>query len=503
MQKSISLKNVEYSVNEKHILKGVSFRCEIDERLCLFGENGAGKSTLLKILSGELEAEKGNITKEGHIRFVYVSQEFDKKHSGITIQKYIEFSAGKQYFKKVYEFGDRLGFNLEKNNEKICGNLSGGQQKILALSVAFSMNPDYLLLDEPENHIDIVSRMVLIEMLKEYRGGIIFISHDRLIIDSVATKIGELVNGKLHISEGGYEDYIQVKMERLGGLQREYDKETKRIKELNKALIILQQKAFRGHDISQYRQRKAELEELRMAHKINGRPEDSKTRIKLNNPEDALHKGKLLIRIKSGSFGYHDNDFIFKDVSLEIRSGSKITLLGRNGTGKSTFLKCLMREKNLTEGEVVTAEGVKVSYFDQHVEFSPEENALDIVSKKLNLGDVEAKSALGAIKFDLNKMRSPIKNLSGGERMRLRFAITFGLKPDLLILDEPTNHIDEVTWEILLEVCKNFKGTILLVSHDYEFIEHFAPSVFFMMKDGTIAERHKALDELLKEMGRD
>lgn len=500
MQKTISLKNIEYSINGKSILNGVTFNAKLDERLCLFGENGAGKSTLLKIISGELTPEKGSVNKEGYIRFTYVAQEFDKKFFKVTIEKYIEAVAGRQCFKKVYKLGKKLGFDLEKNQEKLCVNLSGGQQKILALATAFAISPDFLLLDEPENHLDIVSRLVLIEMLNSYRGGIIFVSHDRLIIDSIATKIGEVASGKLHISEGGYDDYIQTKMERLGGLQREYSKEEKRIKELTKALVVLQQKAFRGRDVSQYRLRKAELEELKQAHKQNRRPEDKKTRIKLLTQDDALHKGKLLIKMTAAAFAYTNKDFIFEDVNLEIRSGSKVVLLGRNGSGKSTFLKCLLNENKLSSGEVTISKGIKVSYFDQHAEFLAEDNPLDIVSTKLNLNDETAKSILGAVKFDISRMKSPTKNLSGGERMRLRFAIAFGLKPDLLILDEPTNHIDEVTWEILLEVCKNFKSTILLVSHDHEFIENFAPDTFLMIKDKTIVERYKALDDLLEEM---
>jgi len=501
MTKSFTLKNIAYSINGKHILNGVSFTCDTNERLCLFGENGAGKSTVLKILTGDLEKDAGSVHTEGYVRFVYVPQEFDKKYFHITVEAYISLIAGKPYFKKVFAASRKLGFDSEMHRDKNCGGLSGGQQKILALSCALALNPDFLLLDEPENHIDIVSRMELLEMLKVYRGGILFISHDRLIIDSVATKIGEMVNGTLYISDGGYDDYIQTKLERIGGLQREYDKEEKRIKELRKALVILQQKAFRGKDVSQYRQRKAELEALVQEHKMTGRPEDKATRIKIRSAADALHKGKLLIKIKNASFGYDSSNCVFKGVTLEIRSGSKIVLLGRNGTGKSTFLKCITGELKVSSGEISTAEGIKVSYFDQHAEFLPEDNSLNIISTKLNIGDREAMSVLGTVKFDIDRMKSPAKNLSGGERMRLRFAVTFGLQPDLLILDEPTNHIDEVTWEILLEACKSFKGTLLLVSHDHEFIQGLNPSAIFMMKDHTVLERHKSLNELLHEMG--
>ena len=501
MQKSIALKNIEYSIHEKPILRGVSFKCGMYERLCLFGENGAGKSTLLKMLCGKVIPDSGVVHKEGHVRFAYVSQEFGKEHSEFTIEKYIEEAAGIQFKKKSFEISKKLGFNLETNKNKLCGLLSGGQQKIMALATAFALNPDYLLLDEPENHIDIVSRAVLIEMLKDYKGGIIFISHDRMIIDSIATKIGELANGELHISSGGYDDYIQTKMERLGGLQRQYDAETKRIRQLSQALIVLQQKAFRGKDVAQYRHRRDELEDIKRARKQNARPEDRETKIKITQRESALHKGKLLIRITDASFAYKQHEYIFEDTCLEIRSGSKLVLLGRNGTGKSTFLKCLIGEHVVSAGEIAVAQDIKVAYFDQHADLSPEETALNIIEDKLHMGNSDARSALGAMKFDIDRMKSLVKNLSGGERMRLRFAIAFGQKPDLLILDEPTNHIDEVTWEILLEACDSFKSTILLVSHDYEFIENFKPDMYWMIKGKKVVERHKDLQVLLEEMG--
>lgn len=499
--KVINLKKIAYSYGERQVFTNVSLKCSDNERLCILGENGTGKSTLLKIIAGQIQPESGGIEKNGHIRAVYVPQEFPAEHTKLTVSEYVEKTAGVTLQKKVQNEALELGFNVDKHSASLCGSLSGGQQKILALSVAFASNPDFILLDEPENHIDIVSRMVLIESLKEYKGGIIFISHDRLIIDSIATKVAELARGEIHISEGGYDDYIEDKMARLGGLQRKFDAESKRIKQLESSVVILKQKAIRGKEISAYQRKLAELNELKAAHKESGRPDDKKTKIRIQNQSTAFHNGKLLCRVKDLSFGYpnHKSD-MFRGVNLDIRTGSHITLLGRNGSGKSTFLKCLIGELESKTGEVAWAENIRRAYFDQHAHFDPNQRPIEIVMKKLNCFDEEARAALGAMRFNPDTMNTPVHLLSGGERMRLRFALVFGLKPDLIILDEPTNHLDEVTWEVLLEACKASKSTILLVSHDYEFIQEFNPGVFWVVRNQVVEARYKDLPELLEEM---
>ncbi len=502
MQKTIILKNIVYSHNENPLLNGVSFRCAFGERFCILGENGTGKSTLLKILSGLIEPAAGKIETTSHMRMLYVPQEFDQSYNKVTVDGFIEKNAGLTLTKRVHTIAKELGLSIDKIHARECGTLSGGQQKLLALSVALSVNPDCILLDEPENHIDIVSRMVLIRMLQDYKGSIIFISHDRLIIDALATKVGELAQGQLHISEGGYEDYIQTKMERIGGMQRKFDAESKRIRQLENTIVILRQKAIRGKEVSAYHKKKEELDELKAKHKEDGRPEDEKRKIKIRQHGDGLHAGKLLCRMKDGAFHYpHSKSDMFRATSLEIRSGQHIVLLGRNGSGKSTFLKCLIGTNELTHGEVKWTDGIKYAYFDQHAQFDPEARPLHVIMEKLNCLEEEARAALGAMRFDTEKMMTKIGGLSGGERMRLRFAIVFGLKPDVIIFDEPTNHLDEVTWEILLQACQNSKSVILLVSHDYEFIEAFNPAVFWMNKDQSIVARHKELSVLLEEMG--
>jgi ATP-binding cassette subfamily F protein uup len=501
MIKTISLKNIEFAIREKPILKGISFKCTETERLCIFGENGAGKSTLLKILCGIVEQDAGLVEKQGHIRIEYVPQEFDQTFKDLTIGEYIKKKTGDALLRKVFSFARDLGFDIEKHVEKSCVSLSGGQQKILVISTTLALSPDFILLDEPENHLDIVSRIELIRLLKEFKGGIIFISHDRLLIDALATKIGEIVAGKMYISEGDYDDYVQRKMERIGGLQREYDAETKRIKQLSSSIVILQQKALRGKEISAYRRAKEELEELKKAHKETSRPADKSTKVKFTTNTQGMHSGKILCKISSATFKYDDaKSRTFDNVNLDIRSGDKIAFIGRNGSGKSTFFKCLTKELPLTEGEVSWGTSTTWAYFDQHAQFDPDARAIDVVCKKLNMIDEEARTILGMMRFDSVRMMQDTKSLSGGERMRLRFAIVFGLKPDLIILDEPTNHIDEVTWEILLHACSTTKSSVLLVSHDYEFIEAFKPTVFWLINNQKIEPRHKDLNTLLEEI---
>ncbi len=502
MQKTITLRKAEYAFGDKIILNEVSFVCSQNERLCILGENGVGKSTLLKILTGELMLEAGAYEKTGHIRTVYVPQEFPAEFRDLTVDKYIENAAGKALFKRSYNVSLELGFDVEKYASRFCRELSGGQQKILALSIAFATLPDFIFLDEPENHIDIVSRIVLIRMLQNYKGGIIFISHDRLIIDAIATKVAELANGKLYVSEGGYQDYIEEKMTRLGGLQRKYDSESRRIKQLSLSIVISRQKALRGKEISAYHKQKEELEGLKTAHKESGRPDDKKTKIRIPSSDQGLHGGKLLCRITNGFFRYAGTKAdIFRDLNLEARTPGHIVLLGRNGTGKSTFLKCLAGENSLSKGEISWGNNVKWAYFDQHTQFRATETPLAIVRETLNLGEQDAKAVLGEMRFNEDRMTAEIQTLSGGEKMRVRFALVFGSKAEFIILDEPTNHLDEITWEILLAACKNSRSTLLLVSHDYEFIEEFNPNVFWMIQGQSIVPRYKELSVLLEEMG--
>ncbi len=499
MAKTISLKNISHAFLERTVLSGVSIKFAEGERICIVGENGTGKSTMLKIIAGTIEPTGGSIEKNTHIRTYYVAQEFAQADAELTVEAYITKYAGLSLFKKVYETSTKLGFNLQKVSDAIAGSLSGGQQKVLTLSVGIATAPDFLLLDEPENHLDIISRLELIKVLQTYKGGVLFVSHDRRMIDAVADKVVEVAMGKAHISEGGYQDYIDAKLARIGGMQRQYDVESKRIRQIQSTIGILESKAFRGKDVAKYLKTKQELAELKQKHKEESRPEDRQTKIKLRQNNNALHDGKLLCRVTDASFGY-TKGHIFRDLTLDIRTGEHIVLLGRNGSGKSTFLKCLTGHLPLAGGTIAWTPEVTHAYFDQHAEFDPDMTPVEVVMEGLNKDEKSARAVLGMMKFIVEKMDTKIHSLSGGERMRVRFALVFGASPDFIILDEPTNHLDEVTWQILLDACNASKSTILLVTHDYEFIQDLKEKVFWLIKNQTIKERHKDLEEIVEEL---
>lgn len=499
MTKTISLKNITHSFIEKLLLDEVSFKFTSDDRVCIVGDNGTGKSTLLKIIVGEIEQDEGSVVMDSHSRRYYVPQEFPKADLNTSVEEFIKKYASVSVLKKLFSISVQLGFDLEKVLTTQCISLSGGQQKVLALSVGISMTPDFLLLDEPENHLDIVSRMELIKVLQNYRGGVLFVSHDRMIIDAVATKVAEVADKKVFISEGAYQDYIDSRLSRIAGLQRNFDSDSKRIKQLELLVPMLAQKALRGKDVASYLKRKEELKEMKEYQKANPRADDTRTKIKLVGSSSDLHNGKLLCRIDKACFSY-ENKEIFKDITLDMRTGSHIVLLGRNGSGKSTFLNSITGNLKLASGSVVWADNLKTSYFDQHAEFDVKKEAMQIISEALICDENKARIVLGAMKFTPEKMKTKVGELSGGERMRLRFALVFGGNPDFIILDEPTNNLDEVTWQILLNACNESSSTILLVTHDHEFIAGLESKVFWLIKNKTIQERHKDLDQVIDEL---
>jgi len=268
MTKTISLNKVSKDFGGKNVLNEISLKLKERERMCIVGENGAGKSTLLKILVGEITPDEGTVVKTPGTVCHYVPQEFDPKDAKGTVKAFLEKYTDHTHYKDVFAFSRTLGYDIEVILDKKCSTLSGGQQKILALSVALSVRPDFLLLDEPENHLDIVSRLALVKLLEEQEGGVVFISHDRQTVDAVAHRVTEVARGATHVSEGGFQKYLDARATRIATLQRAYDTESARIRQVEKSLSILHQKAIRGKGVAQYHARKDELEALKIKHEI-------------------------------------------------------------------------------------------------------------------------------------------------------------------------------------------------------------------------------------------
>lgn len=500
MQKSISLKHVSVEFGTKTVLDDVSFALTVPERVCVVGENGEGKSTLLRLIAGTVEVSEGSIHKSNGARTYYIPQEFAQSYMSATAREFILAEAGHTMYGKVEELAKSLGMRLSTYADQPCSLLSGGQQKILALSVGVALRPDFLLLDEPENHLDIVTRKKLLGILSAFPNALLCISHDRFVIDTLAERVIEIAGGKLFISEGGYAHYRAARLRRIEGEQRTFDAEEKRITQLEKAYVIAKQKAYRGNDTAAYHRIKKELGELKQDHKENKRAEDEFTKIKIASSGSDLHSSKLLLKVTDVTYRYEGKKQLFKKLSFEIRVGGNVVLLGRNGSGKSTLLKLLQGTLIPESGTVEWAPNIKVHFFDQHMSFNPALSARQIVEDHYGCSAERARAVLGSVKFDLDRMERPLESLSGGERMRLKFALVFGMNPDVIVLDEPTNHVDITTWDILLEQCNTTKATLILVTHDEEFIEKLENKLFFVLSQSEFRIRHKSLDHLLEEL---
>lgn len=482
------------------MLDDISFVVAVPERACIVGENGEGKSTLLRLIAGTIEETSGTIHMSNGVRTYYVPQEFLPAYMDVTAKEFVIAEAGHAMYGKVEEICKALGIRLGNYAEQKCSLLSGGQQKILALSIGIALRPDFLLLDEPENHLDIVTRKKLLGLLQDFRGGLLCISHDRYVIDILANKVLEVAQGKIFVSEGGYAEYRAARLRRIEGKQREFDTEEKRITQLEKAFIIARQKAFRGKETAAYHKIKEELAGLKQDHKDEKRAKDEFTKIKISSSKTELHASKLLVKAEDITYNYPGKKPLFKKLSFEIRVGGNVVLLGRNGAGKSTLLKLLQGTLTPESGAITWAPGIKAHFFDQHMAFDLTLSARQVVEDHYGCGDEKARAILGSVKFDLDRMERPLESLSGGERMRLKFAIVFGMNPDIIVLDEPTNHVDITTWDILLDQCNNTKATLVLVSHDEEFIEKLENKLFFVLSKSEFRVRHKSLDELLTEL---
>ncbi len=497
--KSISLKHVTVDFGKRVVLEDVSLTINEGERVSVVGENGGGKSTLMRVMMGEIEASEGEVHITKGLRTFYVSQEFPKEALGQTVLEYFTETAGHTLIGKAKEFASLLGMKSAVF-EKRCKELSGGQQKIIQISVGLAQNPDFLLLDEPENHLDIVTRRALLTALKGFRNGLVIISHDRAVIDTLTRRVVAVELGHVYISDGGYAGYKKARALRVESAQRDFDEEVKRIDKLEKALVIAHQKAIRGKETAAYHKIKDEITALKQKHKVEKRATDEFTAIRIKDSTSNLHAQKRILAVKDVSFGFRPGSPLFKNLSFEIYRGPHVVILGRNGSGKSTLLSLLSGVRAPQSGVAEWSPGLSVRYLEQHTTFDEKLSAREVVENHFHVFAEAARRILGSVKFDTDRMDRPLASLSGGERMRLKFALVFGENPDVIILDEPTNHIDITTWDILLEQCNETRATILLVTHDEEFIRELKHKRFYVLSKQTLVERHKTLDELLDEL---
>ena len=506
--------NGELAFGEGKILDQAELSVQSNERICLVGKNGAGKSTLMKVIMGLQKLDDGQILKSNTMQmamleqdppessnvsvFDYIAQgvkanaELIKRYHGLInliaedpseanleklskVQEELEQAGAWQDEQKIEQVMSTLSLNPE---DKIC-DLSGGWLRKLALAKALVTSPDILLLDEPTNHLDIDSVLWLEKFLKDFSGTIIFISHDRAFIRGLSTRILDLDRGKLKSYPGDYDLYIEQKQH---DLQVEEQQNALFDKRLAEEEVWIRQgiKARRTRNEGRVRA----LEKLRLERKAR---REVKTQGSMTISQGE-RSGKLVFEAEHVSVAF-DDKVVIKDLNLLINRNDRLALIGANGTGKSTLIKLIMEKLAATSGKMRSGVNLDVAYFDQHREaLDINKTVQEIVGEGKQEVMVNGKSrhVLGYLQdflFSPKRARTPVRALSGGEKNRLLLARLF-LKPsNLLILDEPTNDLDIETLELLEEVVANYAGTVILVSHDRDFVNNCVNTCLYF--DGT------------------
>ncbi|MWZ80140.1 ATP-binding cassette domain-containing protein [Francisella tularensis] len=497
----ISVKNVSLNFGTQIVLDNVNLEISKGQRICLIGRNGTGKSSLLKIIEGSVIPDSGEVIVHNNAIVASMIQEVPNDMQGSIadvmlqglgtlgdylieyqqtlvsnpesakleqLHSYIDENHGWGYLNDVEVLASKFNFKPTASFK----DLSGGMKRRVILARALIKKPDLLLLDEPTNHLDIDSINWLEEFLASFNGAILFITHDRKFLNNVAKNIIELDRGHLYCFDGNYTKFIEKKEQILDAQEKansEFDK-----KLVQEEVWIRQRiKARRTRNEGRVRV----LEQMRRERKQR-RENIGKADIKVIQVEKS---SKKVIQAENIAFEY-TGKYLFKDFSTEIQKGDKIAIIGQNGCGKTTLLNCLLGLDKPTQGLVTLADNIKIAYFDQLRDQLDETlSIIDNVKEgsdfiSLNGKETHVITYLQKFLFTPDRLHAPITHLSGGEKNRLLLAKILSKPSNIIVLDEPTNDLDIETLEILEEMLINYQGTVIIVSHDREFINNVATS---------------------------
>lgn len=529
----LSLKSITVSYGGPNLLDNVDFQLDKGERVCLVGRNGAGKSTLMKLIAGDIKADSGEILDQG-LTIARLEQEvpvgtdgtvFDVVATGLgdiaplliayhQVIHELETDSSEVVLARLEKAQQALeaadGWSVEQRVEAVISRLSlnpdsafsalsGGMKRRVLLAKALVTEPDILLLDEPTNHLDIASITWLEDFLKSYGGTLLFITHDRAFLQSLATRIVQLDRGVLTSFPGNYQHYLKRREQLLAEEEQQnalFDKK------------LAQEEAWIRQGIKARRTRN----EGRVRALQQLRRERSQRREKQGNVKMALQEaqrsGKLVLEAESVSQSY-DGKRLFEDFTTLVQRGDRIGIIGPNGCGKSTLLSILLGKAQPQSGEVKLGTNLEVAYFDQlRGQLDEESTVVDNVGQGSDHVEVNGsrKHIMGYLQdflFTPQRARTPVKALSGGERNRLLLAKLFTQPANLLVMDEPTNDLDAETLDLLEDVLMNYQGTLLLVSHDRTFINNVVTTTIVFDGDGQLREYVGGYDDWLAQRNQD
>ncbi|PCJ30769.1 MAG: ABC transporter ATP-binding protein [Gammaproteobacteria bacterium] len=529
----LTLKQLTVSFGGPNLLDKVEFQLDRGERVCLVGRNGAGKSTLMKVIAGEVAQDSGEIVGQG-LNIARLEQEVPDGTSG-SVFDVVAQGLGDiaplliEYHHVIHQLetdsSDKVLLALEKAQSKLeavdgwsveqkveavisrlsldadmeFSDLSGGMKRRVLLAQALVKEPDVLLLDEPTNHLDISSITWLEEFLKGYGGTLLFITHDRMFLQSLATRIIQIDRGKLVSFPGDYANFL-VRREAM--LEEESQQNALFDKKLAQEEVWIRQgvKARRTRNEGRVRA----LEQLR---RERGARREVLGNVKMQL-QDADRSGKMVIEAENVGQSY-DGRVLFKDFSTVIQRGDKIGLIGPNGCGKTTLLSILLGRSEAETGSVKIGTKMEVAYFDQlRSELDEDVSVVDNVGQGKDYVEINGaeKHVMGYLQdflFTPERARTPVKSLSGGERNRLLLAKLFTQPANLLVMDEPTNDLDAETLDLLEELLMSYQGTLLLVSHDRSFLNNVATSTIVFDDDGEVREYVGGYDDWHQQRAQD
>lgn len=509
------------------LFEDITFTLNEGESVAIVGPNGCGKSTILKIIAGIESKDTGTISIKKGANIAYLDQldsitndtrtnyevikDAFKELNNIEqeIKKY-ELKLNDDYNEKVLEkycdliekYKNKGGYEIEANIKDVINglyldedmlkqsynSLSGGEKTIIRLAKILLMKPDLLLLDEPTNHLDIKRIEWLEDYIKKFKGALVIVSHDRYFLDKIASQILAIDDygvGKIYSTN--YSGYLIKRESEFQKDLAKYEDEQEEIKELEQKAKEFMNLGMNRNSSTLTRQGKVLWERAQRMREVAIKKPKEQKRLNISFNEDKKSSKKIIIA-KNLSVIKSDGNIILNNINLEIFEKERVALLGENGTGKSTLIKTIMGNQSLQiTGDIFVGPSVKIGYIPQIIEFENNIKLLDYFKKEALLPEEKCRSILARFKFNKEDVNKKVNNLSGGEKMKIKLALLLQLEVNTLILDEPTNHIDIPTKEVLEEALEEFNGTLIFISHDRYFINKFASKII-EFKNGEIKQ---------------
>ncbi len=536
-----NLDKVAVSLAGKPILTGVDWELQLGQKVGLVGANGAGKSTLLKAIMGEVPIDDGNIYRQPGLTAAFLKQEPDldndlsvwdiasravpeileteKKLADLesymgdpavygdatSLEKVLvrherllatyDRLEGSRYNARIEAALSRLGVE-EASWHRPARQLSGGQKKLVLLASLAVQQPKLLLLDEPDNHLDLASKRYLERFITAYKGCVVIISHDRYLLDEVATHIVELENGRITIYHGNYSAYSAERELLRLRQQQLYAAQQKEIARIEAAIDRFEKWASMVVDVRHIRQARSRRKMLDKMDKIEKVAEERRMSLDLAG----WRGSKKVIELENVSKQFEDGTVLWSGLNQIIWHGEHVGLVGPNGAGKSMLLRQLLQPEDVSGGRIKLGPSSQIGYYDQeHENLDYGKSPIDEIRLAAPISQESAVAFLNRFLFTYEQMQGRVGDLSGGERSRLQLAKLVLSRPNLLLLDEPTNNLDITSIEVLEETLDEFVGTVLVVSHDRYFLDRVVDRVI-ELKDGRLAEFTGGYTDYLAEI---